>query len=457
MSFAVFIFSIALINSPAAEAKGNPRYASIVMDADTGLILSQRYADKKLHPASLTKLMTLMMVFDALDSGKIGLRDRVYISKHAAGMVPSKLDLPAGSTIRVEDAIYSLVTKSANDVAVALGEHIGGTESNFARMMTAKAHEIGMTQTTFRNASGLHSSRQVSTARDMAKLARTLINTYGSHYHYFSTKQFSYRGKTYRSHNRLMSSYKGMDGMKTGYVAASGFNLVSSAVRNNQRLIGVVFGGRTSRSRNAHMAALLDNGFEKLYDIRLASIQVPVPPRKPGIILAYNALTQMNPATKENTTKWAMLNPALSHDAFAELIGEGDSDEDELRRIKTGLIAISALKGEKIPEKYSYITSSANDNIEGVQLASYQPTNNWAVQIGAFKSRSRTDKAIQKSLKKLPTELRAGTATIVPLRTGNNDILFRGRLSGYSEQQAKKACKYIKDCIPVPPSSPIIR
>ena len=172
----------------------------------------------------------------------MSLKERVYISKHAASMVPSKLDLPAGSSIKVRDAIYALVTKSANDVAVALAEHIAGSERNFAKKMTRRAKQLGMHSTRFVNASGLHDPRQISTARDMAKLARTVIVNYPSYYRYFSRASFSYRGKTYKNHNKLLGSYAGMDGMKTGYIKASGFNLISSAVRGNRRLIGVVFG-----------------------------------------------------------------------------------------------------------------------------------------------------------------------------------------------------------------------
>ncbi|HOO82389.1 MAG TPA: D-alanyl-D-alanine carboxypeptidase family protein, partial [Alphaproteobacteria bacterium] len=170
----------------SAFAKGNPKYASIVMDADTGLILHQRYANKSLHPASLTKVMTLLLTFEALEQGRISLNDRVRISNHAANMVPSKLGLSPGSSIRVKDAIYALVTKSANDVAVALAEHLAGSERNFAQRMTLKAHDIGMTRTTFVNASGLHDERQVSTARDMAKMARYVIQVYPEYYRYFS-------------------------------------------------------------------------------------------------------------------------------------------------------------------------------------------------------------------------------------------------------------------------------
>ena len=225
------------------QALANAKYASLVMDADTGLVLHKRNADKVLHPASLTKMMTLIMLFDALEEGRVHMKSRIRISHNAANAVPSKLDLPVGSSIRVKDAINALIIKSANDVAIAVAEHLAGSEKDFARLMTKRARSLGMTRTRFMNASGLHHKRQVSTARDMAKLARTIISEYAPYYRYFSANKFHYRGKTYRSHNKLMGKYAGMDGMKTGYIHKSGFNLVSSAVRNNRRIIGVVFGG----------------------------------------------------------------------------------------------------------------------------------------------------------------------------------------------------------------------
>ena len=309
--FLTYFLSFLLIFSVCAESAyarkksgGNPKYASLVMDADTGMILSQRYADKSLHPASLTKMMTLLLTFEALDRGVITKKQRVRISNRAASMVPSKIGLPAGSSIRVEDAIYALVTKSANDIAVALAEHIGGSEYKFARLMTARARTIGMNKTTFRNASGLHHKSQISTARDMGKLARYILQRYPHYYRYFSTKSFTYKGKTYRNHNRLMTSYRGMDGFKTGYINASGFNLVASAYRDGRRLIGVVFGGRSSKTRNAHMAEIMDAGFKKASRVRFAYAQKPpLPPVKP---LTTQAVAQNK--TGENFTSLASLN-----------------------------------------------------------------------------------------------------------------------------------------------------
>lgn len=435
-----------------AHAKSNPRYASVVMDADTGLILHQRYGNKQLHPASLTKAMTLMLVFDALEEGRLSLNERVVISRHAASMVPSKLGLPAGSSIKVKHAIASLVTKSANDVAVALAEKLGGSERSFARMMTTKAHSVGMKHSYFKNASGLHDPKQVSTARDMAKMGQVLVQDYAQYYHYFSMKTFTYKGKTYRNHNRLMDTYKGMDGLKTGYISAAGFNLVASAVRNNRRIIGVVFGGRTSRSRNEHMNALLDQGFAKLNTIRVASAKTPLPPRKPAMLLALNKLNKTAPASGDQQ-KWAALNPALQGEGIQKIIGEGDYDPVASRRFETGLIAISAHKGDARSTRASLDNRDARYSKRGYAPKplrapdTYKP---WAIQIGAFTSRAATDRAIQTSLNQLPQHYARANRVIAPLRT-KNGWLFRGRISGFTQEQAKSACVYLPECIPVAP------
>lgn len=405
----------ALLTVPAipAQAKSNPRYAALIMDADTGVILHQSGADKKLYPASLVKMMTLMMAFEALAAGKISLRDRVTISKYAASMQPSKIGIAPGGSISVEDAIYALVTKSANDIAVALGEKLGGTESQFAAMMTRRAHEIGMTKTVYKNASGLPNAAQISTARDQAKLARHIIKTYPQYYKYFSTRNFTYRGASYHNHNRLMSTYKGMDGMKTGFIGASGFNLVASAVRNDRRLIGVVFGGRTAASRNARMAELLDQGFAELGIGKDAGTVVvaskgkvaPKPDRKPESIAQLAALHNVDPAA-----------------------GTG----------------------------YSLNNAAAP---AGVQIASLSPAapipaeqRPWAIQIGAFESRARTDGALREAMARLPDDLAGGSPFIAPLKTGEG-WLFRARLGGYSKEQAIAACRLIKDCLPVAPQA----
>lgn len=253
-----FLVLVCVVISPTS---GHAKYASFVVDAKTGQVLQSTNADTRNYPASLTKMMTSYMIFDLLRSGKWTLDTKLKITRRAAIQPASKLGLKVGSTISVRNAILALVTKSANDVATAVAINIAGTERAFALQMTAKARKLGMRRTTFRNASGLPHRGQMSTARDMSTLARALIRDHRQYYHFFSTRKFSFKNRTYGNHNKLLATYDGTDGIKTGYINASGYNLVASAVRNNRRLIGVVFGGRSSKHRNQQMKILLNKGY----------------------------------------------------------------------------------------------------------------------------------------------------------------------------------------------------
>ncbi len=254
---------LAILMAVAGTAHAGP-YAAILVNAANGEVVYGVDADQPRYPASLTKMMTLYMAFEALDAGRMRLSDRIRVSHHAASQPPSKLGLDPGDEISVDGAILALVTKSANDAAAALAEHIAGSESAFAERMTARAHAIGMTSSYFRNASGLPDAGQITTARDMATLALALLYRFPHYYPYFSTGSFQYGGVSHRNHNRMLTTYDGVDGIKTGFINASGFNLVASAKRDNRRLVGVVFGARSSAERARIMTALLDGGFEAL-------------------------------------------------------------------------------------------------------------------------------------------------------------------------------------------------
>ena len=243
---------------------GSGRYSSIVVEAGSGQVLEAASPDAARHPASLTKLMTLYMAFEALRDRRITLDQYVPVSSHAASMSPTKLGLLPGTRITVDQAILGLVTKSANDAAAALGEMLGGSEDRFAQMMTLRARALGMTRTTFMNASGLPDPEQWTTARDMAILARRLISGFPGYYKYFSTPSFVWQRRVIANHDHLLRSYPGADGMKTGYTQASGYNLVSSAVRGGVRLVGVVMGANGVGERDAHMISLLDQGYGQL-------------------------------------------------------------------------------------------------------------------------------------------------------------------------------------------------
>ena len=286
-----FVFTALILAFAAAPAEA--RYASIVIDVKTGKVLHATNADTPNYPASLTKMMTLYMIFEAMDDGRLTLQRELPVSRVAAGRSPSKLGLRRGRKISVADIIGALVTKSANDAATVAAEALGGTERKFARLMTAKARALGMTRTNFRNASGLPHRSQQSTARDMATLGAALRNDYPQYYHYFSLASYRYKGRKYRNHNKLLTRYEGVDGIKTGYIRASGYNLVASVSRGGRRLIGVVFGGRSARWRDRHMMRLFNSGYAALEESGVvvfakAEPWPPVPKRKPIRIVAQS-------------------------------------------------------------------------------------------------------------------------------------------------------------------------
>jgi D-alanyl-D-alanine carboxypeptidase len=267
--------------------------AAIVVDAKSGKVLYSSNADAKRHPASLTKMMTLYMLFESMNSGKNGLNTQITVSSRCAGQAPSKLGFKPGQSIKGRDAILSLVTKSANDVACAIGEHLSGSESAFARDMTRRARTLGMSNTTFRNASGLPDGAQVTTARDMATLGRALQDHFPTEYKYFATRSFKWGKNTFANHNRLLGRVDGVDGIKTGYTRASGFNLVSSVKRSNREIVAVVLGGDTGKARDQRMAGLISDYLPKATKgQRTAAVitgapetiaeNIPLPPRRPG-------------------------------------------------------------------------------------------------------------------------------------------------------------------------------
>lgn len=538
MFFSVFLIFLCFFSSHAL-AKKAPVYAAIVIDANTGSVLHQESADVTTYPASLTKMMTLLMTFDALNRGQIRLNEQIPISNHAASMVPSKIGLPPGAKIKVEDAIYALVTKSANDISVALAERLGGSESNFALMMTNKAKKLGMTKTRFKNASGLHNPGQVTTARDMARLSLVLIHDYKLYYRYFSTKNFHYKGKSYHNHNRLLGVYPGMDGLKTGYIVPSGFNLAASAVRGNKRIVGVVMGGKTAQSRNKQMVKILDRAFAQMGAPILvandnnrkpdsyAAKSIPVPAQKPIYISqtkdiyipdeaiekqeqqlaaaptlaaspentaetgksspSYLPLDGINapppsssppPDTTEINTspaalegRWAMLSDTSSGSLVNRMTNNGESNEAVQERIKTGLIAVAAITNTPILSPPKALESQNTPVLEAgssIASASVQPApelhpvaktylesgedSDWSIQIGAYSTRDRTNKALGAGIAQLPQSLRYANAMISPLKTENGWV-YRARLTGYTKQAANQACSILPECLVLSPNA----
>ncbi|MDC3082962.1 D-alanyl-D-alanine carboxypeptidase [Pelagibacteraceae bacterium] len=258
----ILIFNSLLILSFSSNLFA--KKAAIVIDFDTEVVLFEINADTRNYPASLTKIMTLYIVFDYIKKRKLSYDSQLSVSSVAASRSPSKLYLEEGSSIKVRDAVNALIIKSANDVATVVAENISGTEKEFAKLMNQYATNLGMRSTTFKNASGLPNKAQLTTARDIAKLSHALISNFPNEYKLFSNTKFSYKGKTYKTHNKLMLNYEGADGIKTGYIKASGFQLAFSAVRDNKRLIGIIFGGDTGSQRNKSLKIIMDKEFAEL-------------------------------------------------------------------------------------------------------------------------------------------------------------------------------------------------
>ena len=308
---------LSLANPPPASAQiGSARYSSIVVDAASGEVLEEVNADEPRHPASLTKMMTLYLAFEALRDRRISLDETVPVSVHAAEMQPSKLGLMPSSRITVEQAILGLVTKSANDAASALGELLGGSEDRFAQMMTLRARALGMSRSTFQNASGLPDPDQWSTARDLAILSRHLINDFPVYYQYFSTPSFVWHRQVIFNHDTMLRSYPGADGLKTGYTEASGHNLVTSALRGGVRLVGVVLGASSNGERDIHMAALLDQGFQQM-DVPIARKPAQAPVRV-ALLSSARAAEVVRPApTHPHGANWSIQVGSFATEAAA--------------------------------------------------------------------------------------------------------------------------------------------
>ena len=275
---------IAAAAAGAAERPAHAGYAAFVVDAGSGAVLHRENADTLNYPASLTKMMTLYLVFESLDHGVVSLDTKLPVSRRAASRPPSKIGLRAGEKIALGDAVRLMAVKSANDVATTIAEYFSGSESAFAQLMTSRARALGMRNTTFRNASGLPNRQQRTTARDVATLALAIYERFPHYTHFFATRSATWRGKRYRNTNRLLGVYPGMNGIKTGYISASGFNLAASVERDGFHIVAVVMGGKTSKRRNARMRTLLDSALADAGQSRefLAAVRRPRPKPTPG-------------------------------------------------------------------------------------------------------------------------------------------------------------------------------
>lgn len=435
LNVSLVLISFALLAAAPADAR---TYASMVVDADTGETLLADGPDKSVYPASLTKIMTLFMVFDAIDAGKISWTTPLKVSKRAAGMPPSKFGLRSGQTIKVRDAVLGLITKSANDVAVVIAEALAGSESAFARQMTEKARRIGMRSTTFRNASGLPDGKQQTTARDMIRLGLAIQREHPRNYRLFSTQRFSYRGKNYRNHNKLLSRYSGTDGIKTGYIRASGFNLLASVERNNRRVVAVVFGGRTGRSRDDHMIGLLDKAFAKTSTLQVARVIPPSPRRPTNASPTITVATAPAPRTEDRNAAIALNSLKQRNDLVGRLLDESDG-----ARPADAPAGAVPLRIVVAPPTVAEAQAQGDSEADSLMAQRSTADGDFGVQVGAFTSHDLATSIVAQIVDRAPQVL-APTAPEVTRVTGTRGVLYRARRVGLTRGDAEEVCKILE-------------
>jgi D-alanyl-D-alanine carboxypeptidase len=488
-AFAIVVFLLAGAMG-APDARAQPKntwfsgFSTIVVDAKTGEVIAASNADEFRHPASLAKIMTLYLLFSELEAGRLKLNSKLQISADAAKQPPSKLGLKPGETIEVEDAIKALVTRSANDVAVAIAEAVAGDEDSFARLMTQRARALGMTRTVFKNASGLPDPDQVTTAREMALLGLAIQDRFPKYYPYFATRVFHWRGVAIGNHNRLLGSVDGVDGIKTGYTRASGFNLVSNVKRGPRHIVAVVLGGQTGAARDAHMRDMINVQIRHAYAgprtaPRFAETQIPLPVRNPRAAAAARA----TPAPGSDAPLERTPVRVVSIDKDGETIGEGDKT--------TGAIPVRTLSAPNMQEPMSITptgvapegkvvtfapppppsavaTASAQSSLEVSRsivsalaaelehtpaatqaIAELKETapqaqpSGWIVQIGAFPSEEAARSRMEDAIGRAGGLLTKGSPYTEVTSRGSSK-LYRARFAGFDETTARLACERLK-------------
>ncbi|SDW25940.1 D-alanyl-D-alanine carboxypeptidase family protein [Nitrosomonas communis] len=386
-----FALAVLLLLFLVSQVQANPRHASIVIDVDTAQVLHESHADASRYPASLTKMMTLYMLFEAVEKRKMSLDTSMGVSTHAASMPPTNIRLRSGEVLSVRDAIPALIVRSANDVAAVVAEALGGTEANFGRMMTEKARKLGMHSTIFRNASGLPHSGQRTTARDMAILSMRLMKDFPQYYHYFSTQSFRYKGMTYHSHNRMVRNITGVDGLKTGFIRASGFNVATSAKRGNRRVVGVVMGGQSATSRDQHMAQLLDRCFTQSVMTKSA--------RNVSNMVDTRPVVAMRASMSAPVSKPASLQP---------------------RTIETAMMQQATQSEATVTSQRAVVVDS---------------NNRWGIQIGSYRAYDRAQAQAQAA-----TRWVTGEVVVTEVEVSNRK-LYRAQLVGLHRNEAHTACQ----------------
>lgn len=418
------LYAVACTGAAAAD---NPRYAAFVVDETTGEVLHARRADDARYPASLTKMMTIYMLFEALERGDVTMSTELTVSRHAAGQSPSVLGVASGDTIDVETAIRALVIRSANDIAVVVGEHLGGTEAAFAAQMTTRARTLGLTRTTFRNASGLPNSRQMTTARDMARLAIALHRDFPQYFHYFQERSFVHNGRTWRGHNNLLGRVAGVDGMKTGYIRASGFNIAVTAERNGHRIVTVVMGGPTAASRDVHAEELVNAAFQSFE-------------RRERILVAANdVMPRMNPIRMQDQIAFEIAQLDLRGP-----VAQGDSDNMPALRVvmddgpapshEPDAAPIETISLPDLPA-----AAPADTPVQPEQSAA--PSGHWSIQVGAYSGEAAALARLETVRGLAPDLSTASLAT--PSVDANGRRLFRARFEGVDADTARGVCQLL--------------
>jgi D-alanyl-D-alanine carboxypeptidase len=462
------VFAMAL---PAGAAKPNSRFSAIAIDARTGSVLFADSPDALRYPASLTKMMTLYITFLELKAGRISLSTPLTVSTRASRMAPSKLGLRPGSTITVEQAIKALVIKSANDVAAVVGENLGGSESNFAARMTRTARDLGMSRTTYRNASGLPNPGQMTTARDQATLSLRIMRDFPQYYPYFRLQGFNFKGRTIRTHNRLVGRFPGTDGLKTGYIGASGYNLATSTRRGDKRLVGVVMGSNSAGRRNSYMMQMLTRYFAKAKNGRtIAALAGSSHGAIDPIAMASAATVASEPdaPTAEQSAQVADLAAAAGESEDEETVAE-NTDEDSAEQGAEELAALAEAsngtpqvvearldsKPAKLPFAVKGKTSKADGVLIGGDIGSESEGGDWNLQIGTFASKKAAESQIDDLRSKLKQLSNRPGETI--LVTSKKRRYYRAKFTGFDREEALAACKNIEKlgspCLPLAPRS----
>jgi D-alanyl-D-alanine carboxypeptidase len=417
------VFAAVLLAGASGHAAGAAQYSAIVMDMRDGTVLYESNADRRQQPASLTKMMTLYLAFEAVQNGQLTLDQKVRVSRHAARQSPSKLYLKKGQWVSIRSLIRASAIKSANDAAVALAEAVGGSEKAFARLMTAKARQFGMTNTTFRNATGFTAPGHLSTARDMAVLGRHLFFDFPQYYNLFSRKNTYAAGKRIWTHNRLLASYRGADGIKTGYTRAAGYNLVASAHRGSKRIVATLLGGKSSRWRNARMVKLLDKGFARAgarvasvppHARRLAVARAPLPPAKPG-------------------------TPATGLEVLARMLGS-----QAVAATPLPISRLAPLYAVAPPARPGRDAAAPETEISAGHMPGPLPRPGWAVQLGEFENRAiAVARVTEVTLGDV--EVLASAAPVIDVIRGRKGTsLYRVRFVGLAPDDASHACRTLK-------------